>query len=220
MKAAPGIFALIIGCALTTSVAPVALGQSGTPSQAEITNALRPIPPGMRKGDQGLPTTGTAPLATPTRQATKTSLPVGAGASTNEPAPRASSVALLPGCTPADEGPKIAVTLPTISFEFGSARLKPESMATLQNLGKSLKEDFPATNVFLIEGHTDSAGSYVYNGELSRERAEAVKTYLTQQMGVKPEQLGVAGLGYCDLANPADPRGAENRRVVIVNKTS
>ena len=110
--------------------------------------------------------------------------------------------------------------MPSITFEFGSAQLKPRSMATLQALGKSLKEDFPSSNAFLIEGHTDASGTFAYNQELSRQRAETVKDYLTQQMGLKPDQLGVAGVGYCDLANPTDPRGAENRRVVVVNKAS
>jgi outer membrane protein OmpA-like peptidoglycan-associated protein len=162
----------------------------------------------MRKGEQGLPTPGTAPLAQPSRQATRASLPIGGGvaSASNSGAP-GHSLALLPGCKPGDEGPKVAVTFPTISFEFGSTRLKPESLTTRQNLGKSITQDFPASNTFLIEGHTDAAGGFAYSEELSRQRAQAVKDYLVQQTGIKPEQLGVAGLGYCELANPAD-RGA------------
>ena len=221
MKAAPAIIALTLGCAMSLAVAPIAFAQSGAPSQVEITNALRPVPAEIQRGDQGLPTPGTAPLATPSRQATPTSLPSGGPANASETmAPRGHLLAALPGCTVANDGPKVAVTLPTIAFEFGSARLKPESLATLQNLGKSLKQDFPPSNTFLIEGHTDAAGTFAYNQELSRQRAQAVKDYLTQQTGVKPDQLGVSGMGYCELANPADPHGAENRRVVIVNKAT
>ncbi|MBV8776967.1 MAG: OmpA family protein [Alphaproteobacteria bacterium] len=220
MNAGPAMI-LTVGCAL--GLAAPALAQSAAPTQSQITNALRAVPPAMQSGDQGLPTPGTAPLATPARQATPTSLPsAGASGMAAKEAPqRIRPVVAAPGCAArAAEQPKAAVNLPTIVFEFGSARLQPQSMATLQNLGKSLKEDFPATNTFLIEGHTDSTGSFAYNQELSRARAEAVKDYLTHQGGMKPEQLGIAGFGYCDLANPANPRGAENRRVVVVNQAS
>ncbi|MBV8776966.1 MAG: OmpA family protein [Alphaproteobacteria bacterium] len=209
--------------------APVALGQSATPSQQDITNALRPIPQALAGGHQGLPTPGTSPItqAPPPRQVTHTSLSSMPEAA---PAPRPRSPAAapvvsmpapqLPGCMTAANEPMPAASLPSITFEFGSAQLRPESMATLNNLGKALKEDFPASNAFVIEGHTDAAGTFAYNQELSRQRAEAVKDYLVQQMGLKPDQLQVDGMGYCGLANPADPRGAENRRVVVVNKAA
>jgi outer membrane protein OmpA-like peptidoglycan-associated protein len=110
------------------------------------------------------------------------------------------------------------VALPTITFEFNSAQLRPESQAMLEKLGKSLKKDFPEGNTFLIEGHTDaSSETFAYNQELLRERAEAVKDYLIQQMHVKAARLDVSGIGYCTWRTR---RGAENRRVVIVNKAS
>jgi outer membrane protein OmpA-like peptidoglycan-associated protein len=236
MKGASGSIVLSIGCAVSLAVAPVALAQSSappmqsgtTPSQqsgaaptrSEITNALRPIPPAMQGGEQGLPTPGTRPLAQPPKPVFTTST---SGAPV-QPASRAHSsatdTAVLSGCTPAgDMGAKPSITLPTITFEFGSAQLKPEAIATLQKLGKSLKKDFPVDNPFLIQGHTDAAGTFDYNQELSKERAQAVRDYLTQEMGIKT-QLDVAGVGYCQLANPADPKGAENRRVVVINKAT
>lgn len=216
MRAAPVVVAFTAACALSLALVPAALAQTA-PTQAEITKALRPVPPAMQKGEQGLPTPGTAPMATPPRTATRASLG-GGPAPAAEKTAAGNALAVLPGCSGAqEEAPKAAATFPTITFEFASARLKPQSIATLQNLGKSIKEDFPPNNTFLIEGHTDSAGTFAINEELSRQRAEAVKDYLVQRMGIKADQLGVAGLGYCRLANPADPRGAENRRVVIVN---
>jgi len=214
---------------MSLATAAVALAQS--PSQADITNALRPVPQALATGHQGLPTPGTSPIQQPSRTTTRASL-----STAPEPAPakqhhtRSPVAAVAPaaapvmremaGCEPASAAPQAAASLPSITFEFGSAQLKPEAMVTLQNLGKALKEDFPATNAFLIEGHTDAAGTFAYNQELSRQRAEAVKAYLVQQMGLNPDQLQIAGKGYCGLANPADPRGAENRRVVVVNKAA
>jgi OOP family OmpA-OmpF porin len=223
MKNASGFTLFTVGCAMSFAVVPIALGQSSAPTQSDITNALRPVPSALAGGHQGLPTPGTSPIAQPTRQTTKASLsnapePIARPRSPVAAAPVSTPVPELAGCTPASDDSKVAASLPQITFEFGSAQLKPESLTTLQNLGKSLKEDFPSSNAFLIEGHTDASGTFAYNQELSRQRAETVKDYLVQQMGLNPEQLGVAGMGYCGLANPADPRGAENRRVVIVNK--
>jgi outer membrane protein OmpA-like peptidoglycan-associated protein len=127
------------------------------------------------------------------------------------------SIAAVQGCPTAAEAAK--TSLPSITFEFGSAQLRPEAMVQLQNLGKSLKEDLSETSTFVIEGHTDATGAYDYNRELSMQRAQAVKDYLAQQMGVK-QPLEITGVGYCDLANPGDPRAAENRRVVVINKAS
>ena len=223
MRSAPGMIAFSAGCAISLAIAPVALGQSGTstataPTRSEITNALRPVPPAMQGGEQGLPTPGTAPIEQqPKRPVSRTSL---SGPTTGVRAAPAHAAELLPGCTSAPDASKASVALPTITFEFNSARLRPESQATLYKLGKSLKKDFPEDNAFVIEGQTDAAGTFAYNQELSRERAEAVKDYLIQHMHVNAERLDVNGIGYCDLANPADPRGAENRRVVIVNKAS
>ena len=201
----------------------MAFAESGAPSQAEITNALRPVPPALQGGHQGLPMGGSAPVVEPRRTVTRAST---GGAATSEPPVRerpfaaaAPNSPALQGC-PERDTISAKMSLPTITFVFGSAQLKPEAIATLQQLGKSLTQDYPDTNVFVIEGHTDAAGTFDYNRELSLQRAQAVKDYLTQQTGVKPERLQVAGVGYCDLAKPSDPRGAENRRVVVVNKAS
>jgi outer membrane protein OmpA-like peptidoglycan-associated protein len=227
MKSASGFTIFTVGCALSFAAVPVALGQSTSPTQADITNALRPVPSALAGGHQGLPTPGTSPIAQPSRQVTHTSLssiperePMARPRSPVAASPVSTPAPEMAGCTPPSSDAKVAASLPQITFEFGSAQLKPESMATLQALGKSLKEDFPSTNAFMIEGHTDASGTFAYNQELSQQRAEAVKEYLVQQMGLNPDQLGVAGMGYCGLANPADPRGAENRRVVIVNKAA
>ena len=226
MKSVAGFSLFTVGCALSFAVVPVALGQSTPPTQSDITNALRPVPSALAGGHQGLPTPGNSPIAQPSRQVTHTSLssvpeqPVARKRSPVAATPMPAAAPLLAGCTPASGDAKPAASLPSITFEFGSAQLKPESIATLQALGKSLREDFPSSNAFMIEGHTDASGTFAYNQELSRQRAEAVKEYLVQQMGLNPDQLGVAGMGYCGLANPADPRGAENRRVVIINKAA
>jgi outer membrane protein OmpA-like peptidoglycan-associated protein len=107
-----------------------------------------------------------------------------------------------------------------ITFEFGSAQLKPEGVDTLRNLGKALNEDLGDQKVFAIQGHTDATGTLDYNQELSRLRAQAVKEFLVREMGVAETRLEIVGKGPCELANPRDPYAGENRRVVVINQTS
>jgi outer membrane protein OmpA-like peptidoglycan-associated protein len=104
-----------------------------------------------------------------------------------------------------------------IQFEFASARLKPESIETLRNLGNALNNELKNEKLFLIEGHADGAGRHKYNTMLSYRRAEAVKDYLVQQMGVAPARLQTVGKGSSEPADPKNRYGAENRRVVVIN---
>jgi outer membrane protein OmpA-like peptidoglycan-associated protein len=104
-----------------------------------------------------------------------------------------------------------------LQFEFASARLKPESIETLRNLGNALNTTLRDEKNFLIEGHTDAAGTREYNIALSNRRAEAVKDYLVREMGVPPDRLRTLGKGSSEPVNPKKPYAAENRRVVLIN---
>ena len=84
-------------------------------------------------------------------------------------------------------------------------------------MGLALNHELADQNAFLIEGHTDAAGSRQYNTVLSRRRAQAVKDYLAREAGVSPSRLQIVGKGPSEPANRADPYAAENRRVVVVN---
>jgi len=106
------------------------------------------------------------------------------------------------------------MVLNTIVFKFGSAELDPRSTETLRNLGNALNQGLKEEKVFVIEGHTDRTGSNAYNQELSKQRAEAVKAFLVKELGVSPDRLQAVGKGFSELANPRDPFGGENRRVV------
>jgi outer membrane protein OmpA-like peptidoglycan-associated protein len=224
---------IIIGAGCTLGMLSPALAQqSGVKSQEQITKELcpggcTPVPSVLMTGEQGLPTPGAAPAA-PQRPVVRASVSSGEPASPRpqQSAPqmgaRQASVAAIAGpagCSPAGQLAAAASSLSAITFEFGSAQLRPEAVEQLEALAKSLKQDVPENVSLVIEGHTDAAGAYGLNQELSLERAQAVKDYLIGKEGVK-QQLDVRGVGPCDLANPNDPRAAENRRVVIVNKAS
>ncbi len=109
------------------------------------------------------------------------------------------------------------IGLDTIQFEFGSDRLKPDSMETLRNLGTALNQGLKDQKIFLIEGHTDAVGNRAYNTELSKRRADAVKDFLVREMGVSADRLQTVGKGSSEPAVPKNPFAAQNRRVVVVN---
>ena len=118
----------------------------------------------------------------------------------------------------ADSSSKPSISIQNIQFEFGSAKLKPESIETLRNLGNALNQGLDDQKLFLIEGHTDAVGTRVYNLELSRLRAQAVKEFLVNEMAVEASRLEVVGKGSAEPADRRHPYASENRRVVVVNE--
>lgn len=105
-------------------------------------------------------------------------------------------------------------------YEYNSYDLRPEAQDQLRKLGELIKRNPKAT--FSIEGHTDSTGTPEYNQVLSEKRAESVKLWLVQFMGIAPERIQTKGFGATKLIVPGDRSVDEqqpNRRVEIVIKT-
>ena len=71
---------------------------------------------------------------------------------------------------------------------------------------------------FVIEGHTDSVGNDADNMRLSQLRAEKIKTYLVEKLGVSPSLLDARGFGESNpvAANNTQVGRQQNRRVVII----
>ncbi len=106
-------------------------------------------------------------------------------------------------------------------YEYNRYDLRPEAIDDLRKLGELIKRNPRAT--FSIEGHTDSTGTPEYNQVLSEKRAESVKLWLVQFMGIAPERIQTRGFGSTKLIVPADKSVDEqqpNRRVEIVIKTN
>jgi outer membrane protein OmpA-like peptidoglycan-associated protein len=105
-------------------------------------------------------------------------------------------------------------------FEYDSAALQSSAISQLQKLGTLIKRNPNGT--FTVEGYTDSFGGPDYNLELSQRRAESVKQYLVQAMGISPAQIEARGFGQTKFR--VSPNGSiddqrENRRVEIVVHT-
>jgi OOP family OmpA-OmpF porin len=103
-----------------------------------------------------------------------------------------------------------------ILFDTDSDRLKPESAAVIKSIARGL--DMNPNLKLQIEGHTDSTGDANHNLDLSKRRAEAVKTVLVTQFNVDAGRLTTAGMGATKPADSNDtPQGrAQNRRVEFV----
>jgi outer membrane protein OmpA-like peptidoglycan-associated protein len=106
-------------------------------------------------------------------------------------------------------------------FEYDSAALQPSAIAQLQKLGTLIKRNPRAT--FTVEGYTDSFGTPEYNLDLSQRRADSVKLYLVEVMGISPAQIETHGYGQTRFR--VSPNGSieeqrENRRVEIVVHTN
>jgi outer membrane protein OmpA-like peptidoglycan-associated protein len=76
-------------------------------------------------------------------------------------------------------------------FAFDSAELQPGDI--LRKLVDLLKRNPKAT--FTIEGYTDSIGTYEYNLDLSQRRADNMKMYLVQALGIDPSHIDARGRG-------------------------
>lgn len=104
------------------------------------------------------------------------------------------------------------LVLRDVNFEFDSSTLTAEARSILGSVVAGLRGQ-PTMEV-RIEGHTDSIGSETYNLELSRKRAQAVRTYLTQQ-GIEARRLQSEGHGESrpEASNATKEGRAQNRRV-------
>jgi outer membrane protein OmpA-like peptidoglycan-associated protein len=111
-------------------------------------------------------------------------------------------------------GPAVAVD---IKFALNSADLTDQAKATLKQMAAAMKSDQLASYHFLLEGHTDTTGSADYNLALSKRRAEAVRAYLSGELGVDAARLDAVGRGEEALLDPNHPTSPVNRRVQVVN---
>ncbi len=106
---------------------------------------------------------------------------------------------------------KTICAINTINFDFGSAKIKPESYDYLDKLAKILKQT--GANI-KVNGHTDNKGKDAYNLKLSQDRAKSVVEYLVKQ-GIEKEKLTSEGFGFHRplTDNDTEEHRAMNRRV-------
>ena len=103
-----------------------------------------------------------------------------------------------------------------ITFDSGSAQIKPESTGTLKKIAEILNAN-PEIQVKIV-GHTDTDGDETFNLKLSEDRANSVLQALVNQFGVSGSQLMAEGKGESELLDPGNSplAKAKNRRVEFI----
>jgi outer membrane protein OmpA-like peptidoglycan-associated protein len=106
-----------------------------------------------------------------------------------------------------------------IFFDYNSDVIGPKAVVAVNALGEALIKPGLKGGTFVLNGHTDAAGSPEYNLALSHRRAQSVRRYLIETYKIAPDALLVAGFGKERLKLPEQPLSGENRRVEVVNAT-
>ena len=84
------------------------------------------------------------------------------------------------------------VTFPVVYFAFNSIAIKQSELSKLNDILRTLKEN-PDMNV-TVTGWCDTKGSVTVNKRISRQRAEAVKTWLVKN-GIEASRITAIGNG-------------------------
>lgn len=109
----------------------------------------------------------------------------------------------------------IVLTLGDVLFATGKSELQPGATANLDRLVAFLGKYSDRT--VMIEGYTDNVGEADYNQDLSLRRADAVRSYLTNQ-GVASPRLTTQGKGESSpvAGNDSAAGRQQNRRVEVI----
>lgn len=124
-----------------------------------------------------------------------------------------------------------AIRLPSsVLFAVGSFELKPEAKKQLKEtlepyLDVLLKDDTIRENIdhIIIEGHTDSDGSYMHNLDLSQKRAYAVMAFIyswdEKRAPLLQKYLSATGRSYSDrlFKNGVEDKEASRRIEIKFN---
>jgi outer membrane protein OmpA-like peptidoglycan-associated protein len=100
------------------------------------------------------------------------------------------------------------VVLNHVIFREQKSELQPESFGQLDEVVSQMTIN-PSLRIRL-EGHTDRIGSHIMNMNLSKDRAQAVKSYL---VGKGVNALRIVAIGYGDSKPICKPKCNANRRV-------
>jgi len=114
------------------------------------------------------------------------------------------------------EGDDVVLRVVGLNFPVGKATIDPSSYELLDRVEEAIRK-FPDAAI-VVEGHTDSYGSDSANFVLSQERADAVRQYLVNHMGLNPERVSSIGYGETRpvATNDTAEGRARNRRIDLV----
>ena len=105
----------------------------------------------------------------------------------------------------------------SLLFDTDKATLRSDAKQNLDQIAASLKQRYNEGQV-RIYGHADATADASHNRELSEQRAEAVKNWLTSNAGIDASRISIQPMGESDPAasNQTEKGRQMNRRVEIV----
>lgn len=103
----------------------------------------------------------------------------------------------------------VKVTFPVIYFSFNRITIRPSEVSKLKSILHILKEN-PDMKV-MVTGWCDTRGSVAVNRRISRQRAQALKTWLVER-GIAASRISVVGKG-----SDASRTAPKARRVETTN---
>ena len=111
----------------------------------------------------------------------------------------------------------VKVTFP-VNFAFDDANVRSADQPAIEKFADVAQKHFTGS-VITVEGFADPAGTQSYNLELSRRRADSVRSLLLAKC-LGAEQIRSVGYGKTRLVVPNashdEPGAEQNRRVVFV----
>ncbi|HVS88508.1 MAG TPA: OmpA family protein [Candidatus Acidoferrum sp.] len=109
----------------------------------------------------------------------------------------------------------LVVNMSDVLFDSGKFTLRPLAREKLAKIS-GIVLAYPSLKL-AIEGNTDSVGTELFNQQLSEQRAEAVRSYLTQQ-GVPESSTTATGFGKTRpiASNDTSEGRQQNRRVELI----
>jgi outer membrane protein OmpA-like peptidoglycan-associated protein len=109
----------------------------------------------------------------------------------------------------------LVVNMSDVLFDSGKYTLRPLAREKLAKIS-GIVLAYPSLRL-AVEGNTDSVGTELYNQELSEQRAEGVRSYLTQQ-GVPETSTTAHGFGKTRpiASNDTSEGRQQNRRVELI----
>lgn len=104
-----------------------------------------------------------------------------------------------------------------LNFEFDKSALTDEALRKLESAIAWTTTPGGQTLSVALEGHADGIGRESYNDRLGSARAETVKKYLMEQLGIPADSIRVVSYGEKNPVAPNRTREgrAQNRRVEI-----
>jgi OOP family OmpA-OmpF porin len=132
---------------------------------------------------------------------------------TAAPAPEPPAPPPPPPPPPPPKPKRVAFSADSL-FDFGKATVKPAGKRSLDQLAKDLKGT--QFDVITVIGYSDRIGSRAYNQKLSTRRAEAVRDYLVESLGIPAGNTDVKGMDGADPVTRPDECVGQKRTPKLI----